>query len=220
MIKKNIFLLAIIFSLCSYGQNSFDYKRDYYTILKKTQIPDDSLNFDALKNRFIKNDTTLTDYEVLVLLIGFTSKSEYKPYTDLKIETDIYDLNGKRKYKKALNLADRFLIEHPLSQRALIEKSYALHKLGFDEEAKKYSDQFFKIMKAMAYSGNGDLNRPIFALSPNDGQNFIIKFLHLGIGKMASGNDLAGSFSDILEAIKDGKPQKLYFNIQHAIKKM
>lgn len=203
------------------AQTTFNYKDDFQSILAKTKDPKDNLNYEKLLNRFVKNDTTLTHFEVLALLIGFTDKPEYKPYGDLQMEREIYNLNDDGKYKEGLKAANAFLKKHPLSQKALIEKSYSFYKLGNQDSANYYSYQFRRIMQAMDFSGDGDKN-PIFALGPADGQDYITKHLACKIGMMGSGRDKNGYFLDMLEAIpKDGSdPYTLNFIIQHATEKM
>ena len=79
----------------------------------------------------------------------------------------------------------------------------------------------------MASTGDGlTPETAIFALGPVDGQNFIYKYTRSGIGLMGSGKDKDGNFLDILTAVKTNKTTgekmstTMYFNVQHAVKKM
>lgn len=216
-----IVLLFVIMSI--FGQETFNYNKDFKLILAKTKDKADRLSYDKLLIRFKSNDTALTDYEALALLIGFTNMPAYKPYSDLGIERAIYDLNGEGKYKAALSLADSFLRTHPLSEKALFEKAYSYHKLSNEDSAKYYVYQGQKIFSAMYFSGNGQSpDTPTFALGPADGQDYIRKFVGASIGIMGSGRDKDGNFLDILEAKPKGttKSVNLYFIIQHATAKM
>lgn len=220
---KKLFALSIlIISLKSFGQTTFSYKDDFKKVLAKTKDQNDSLFYDKLLNRFTANDTTLTDFEVLALLIGFTGKPEYKPYQDLDIEREIYKLNGEKKYQEGLDSANKFLKTHPLSVKTLFEKSYSFHKLEQKDSAQYYLYQGRRIFKAMYFSGDGKTpENPSFALGPADGQDYIRKFVGGKIGIMGSGRDKSGNFLDILEAkFDDGQTIKLYFVIQHATRKM
>ena len=84
------------------GQTTFNYKEDFKKVLLKTQNPSDNLYYEKLLKRFNVNDSTMTDFEVLALLIGFTDKPEYKPYQDITTEREIYNLNGEKNIKKPL----------------------------------------------------------------------------------------------------------------------
>lgn len=225
MIKKikTIGLLLLLAAVqISYGQTNFSYKDDFEKVLAKTKDQKDNLFYDKLLARFSVNDTTLTDYEVLALLIGFTDKKDYNPYQDINTEREIYKLNGDEKYQEGLDLANKFLKTHPLSVKALFEKSYSFHQLGQNDSARHYLIQGKRIFRAMYFSGDGKSKEtPTFALGPADGQDYIYKFVGADIGTMGSGSDKNGNFIDILEVkFEDGETMYLYFIIQHAIEKM
>ncbi|HQI70237.1 MAG TPA: DUF4919 domain-containing protein [Bacteroidales bacterium] len=211
-----------------YGQTIFNYKDDFKNILAKTKDQNENLSYDKLLKRFSVNDTTMTDFEVLALLIGFTDKQEFEPYKDLGMESKIYDMNGDGKFQEALDSANIFLKSHPLSVKVLFEKGYSFYKLGQKDSAAYYSYKGHRIFKAMNFSGDGKTpETPAFALGPADGQDYIYKFIgpQIGgarIGMMGSGEDKDGNFLDILEVVpKDGSPAyNLYFIIQHATDKM
>lgn len=220
--KKLFTLIISAITLTSFGQTTFNYKDDFKNVLAKTKDPNDNLSYDKLLKRFTANDTTLTDFEVLALLIGFTAKPEYKPYQDLDAERAIYNLNGENKYEEGLDSANKFLKTHPLSVKTLFEKSYSFYKLEQKDSAQYYLYQGRRIFKAMYFSGDGKTTEnPTFALGPADGQDFIRKFMGANIGIMGSGRDKSGNFLDILEAkFEDGRTMNLYFIIQHATAKM
>ena len=224
-------ILSVLFltaSLTAFGQEfEFDYHKDYEKILSQTNDTSSNLSYNKLLQRFEDNDTTLTDFEVLALLIGFTDNEHFKPYSYLTTEREIYSLNGNGKYEKALLMCDSFLVKVPVSQQALIEKSYSYHKLGQADSAQYYMWKFSRIMEAMAQSGDGfKPETAFFSLGPADGQNFIKKYLSSSIGTMGSGRDKHGNFVDILEVIwedeESGEQQSksLYFQIEHASKTM
>lgn len=222
---KKSFLIIILFTSCLtvIGQTTFSYKNDFKKILAKTKDKNDKLSYDKLLKRFDNNDSTLTDYEVLALLIGFTDKPEFKPYVDLNTERKIYDINGNGKFKEALDSANIFLKTHPLSIKVLFEKSYSFYKLEQNDSSQFYAEKGKRIFRAMNFSGNGKSPKsPTFALGPADGQDYIYKFIGAKIGTMGSGSDKNGNFLDILEVLpKDGKDSyNLYFIIQHATDKM
>lgn len=215
-------LLLLSLEQWASGQDSFNYNDDFKKLLARTNDPNDNLNYDKLLKRFAVNDTTLSDFEVLSLLIGFTDNPAYKPYADIAIERKIYDINGEGEYKKALESANEFLQTHPLSVKVLFEKAYSFHKLGQEDSASFYAYKGQRIFEAMYFSGNGMTpETPTFALGPADGQDYIYKFVGEGIGTMGSGRDENDNFLDILEVtFETGEKVNLYFIIQHATDKM
>ena len=79
-----ITVLSLIISMVSYGQEfKFNYQSDFSRILNRTMDQTDSLNYDKLLNRYRLNDRSLTDFEILALLIGFTNNQNFKPYSYL-----------------------------------------------------------------------------------------------------------------------------------------
>lgn len=226
MIKifKTLGLLVMLATgQATFGQTTFNYKNDFKKVLAKTKDQNDDLYYYKLLKRFSVNDTTLTDYEVLALLIGFTDRPAFKPYADLSIERKIYNINGEGKYKEALDSANIFLQTHPFSVKVLFEKGYSFHKLAQEDSASFYTYKGHRIFQAMYFSGNGTTpETPTFALGPADGQDYIRKYVRAKIGTMGSGRDKSGNFLDILEVVpKDGSASySLYFIIQHATDKM
>lgn len=222
MTKILAFTLLVMTGQIALAQTAFNYQSDFKSTLAKTKDSNDNLSYDRLLKRFNINDTTLTDYEVLALLIGFTDKADYKPYDDLAVEREIYKLNGEKRFQEGLDKANAFLKTHPVSVKALFEKSYSFHKLGQKDSAQYYLYKGKRIFTAMYFSGNGKTKETsTFALGPADGQDYIHKFVGADIGTMGSGQDENGNFLDILEAKFDnGKTLTLYFVIQHATNKM
>src|ERR1700749_2753486 len=180
--KKISTIILLLFAFTFFGQSTFNYKDFYKKILDKTKNASDNLSYNKLLKRFQANDTTLTNYEVLALLIGFTGKPEYKPYEDLETEREIYKLNGEKKYEEGLKLGKKFLKTHPLSVKTLFEISYSFHKLNKEDSSDIYMYRGAKIFEAMYFSGNGKSpETPTFALGPADGQDYIYKFVGAGI---------------------------------------
>ncbi len=226
--KIYLTIIGIFLSLFSICQEfKFDYHSDFDSILQLTNDSSSHLYYETLLNRFNRNDTTLSDFEVLALLIGFTDNECFKPYDYIDTERRIYQLNDDGKYNEAKAVCDSFLVKVPVSQSALIEKSYAFHKLNLSDSADYYFWRNMKIMYAMFHSGDGlTPETAFFSLGPSDGQNFIKKFLRCKIGTMGSIRDKYGNFIDVLELVyhdenTDEETRKLlYFQIEHAAKRM
>lgn len=216
-----LFFLGI--SMASFGQN-FDYQKDFDSYLGRSQDPASPFFYEKLLERFNAGDTALQSKEILHLLIGFTAKSEFRPYSYFRKERDAYSLVEGKEYQQGLVLADSLLSHIPVSQQAIISKAAALHYLGRTEESSLQIWKFDKIMRAMAWSGDGATpETAFFALGPADGQNFIEFFLGQSIGTMGSGSDRHGNFVDILEMVyvDEGGEQRavsVYFQIEHASK--
>lgn len=222
-----LFLIGTSLSQVHAQSMDFNYHRDFKNILEQTQNPKSDLNYDKLFPRYWNDDTTLTHYEMLALLIGFTSSEHFRPYSYLSTERWIYDLNEEEKFDEAIAACDSFLSFVPFSQRALYEKAYAFHRLEQKDSSKAYFKKFERIMVAMIESGDGLTPETAhFSLGPTDGQNLIRKVYRAGIGTMGSGSDEHGNFVDILEMVWEDKDtgerrsRDLFFQIQHATNTM
>jgi len=217
--KKLVLFLFPIFVFC---QNDFNYKKDFDNILKETKNNKSELYYGNLLERFNKIDTTLTNKQVLSLLIGFTDNKFYKPYKDIDFGRKLYKLNDDNKFDEVIITGNEFLKNHPFDIKSLYEVSYAYHKTNQQKIADDLLIKAKMILEAMYYSGNAEnINSPAFALNPSDGQDFIRKGIGAKIGKMGSSKDENGYFIDMLEAkFEDGNSKMLYFIIPHATKKM
>ena len=228
------FLILLICTCFISAQDKIDFKysRDYHRILELTKSDTSKLYYPNLYKRYIVGDTTLTNYEVLSLQIGYTDNENYWPYQDIETEREIWNLNEEKKYKKAIKSSNTLLSRNPFYMIACREKSYALGKIGQKDSADYYFNRFNQIVLSDLATGDGkSYETSWFVISPADGQWIIKLPLEGKICFMGSGRDKDKNFHDILgykpdnevDSQKDGKESDcihLYFNVQHAVKRM
>jgi hypothetical protein len=213
-------------SLCLFASahcfaQHFNYENDYPAILKRTQAKNDSLNYSVLLPKFLKNDSSLSVYETLCLMIGYSGLPVYKPFNDIKTERLLIQLNDSAKYETVLKICDTFLATHPLNQGGIIEKAYAYYKLNRNDSAAFYKEQFARIMATMDWSNDGRTpETAMFALGPDDGKNFADKYYHAEAGNTSTIINNYGNYCSSVEIIykKEGKQKSaiFYFVLQHA----
>lgn len=199
----------------------FNYERDYPALLKRTQHKGDSIYYFTLLPKFISNDSSMSVYETLCLMIGYTGLPEYKPFEDIKTERLLLKLNDSTQYESVLKICDTFLQRHPLNQAAIIEKAYAFYKLNKNDSAAFYKEQFARIMATMDWSNDGrTVDNAMFALGPDDGKNFADKYYHAEVAQVGTVTDSHGNYCSKVEMIykKEGKEHSIYFYfvLQHA----
>jgi len=217
--KPLLLLLTLVISGISLGQE-FDYHTDYKSLLEQTQDSTSSNFYPKLLERFNRNDSTMTNMEVLTLQIGFTVNTNYKPYKTIETEREIMKLIGQKSYKKAISACNGLLESNPINFTALMEKGFAYMKLKKDS-TEFHKEKFMKVVYAIMASGNGSKERPHFVLSPLDGQTLSTHILGGSLGTMGSGRDENGYFLDILEVYIEGKTlETKYFHINHASETM
>ena len=225
-LHKKIWLIACLFiNAATFGQSTphldFNYRRDFDRFLEYTKDSESDMYYNKLLYRFQANDTSLTDEEVLTLMIGFTDKSTYRPLEDLVKEKEIYNLVNNSNYQIATQVARRFLQTHPLNLLALHQITVAFNSLNQKDSANRYMHKHMKIMDAMIYSGSGkNPDNPIFALNLADGEYFT-KNIGFDIVKKNTDWNKKGEFMEIIQATDPKLTTKiLYFNIHHAKNKV
>ena len=112
--KYVITFFILLLTYNGFSQNfDFYYNTDFSKILEETKNKESELYYPTQIIRFIKNDTTLTDFEVLALLIGFTDDENYNAYGDITLERDIYSLSDEGTYEEAITKGLDFIKTHP-----------------------------------------------------------------------------------------------------------
>jgi hypothetical protein len=213
---------------------TFLYKKDFKAWLDSSQDITSTLYYPVLLTRFLANDSSLTNAEVLNLMIGFTENPKYKPLEDMEIEGEIFEMTKAGRLEDALAKSLPYLKTHPLSLLVLRETSYAYGKLSryyennqiFDtailymDSSVYYMSLNDKIMEAMIFSGKGrTAETPIFALGLNDGEHFIPN-----VGYKIEEKDTEwnrdGDFLEKIKAADNLTAKTFYFVIQHAKQKI
>jgi hypothetical protein len=219
--KKIYALFLAILSFTCTAQEVFNYEKDFKTVLARTKDPHDSLYYQKLLPRYYANDTSLTNFEVLSLLIGYTDNPAYKPHTDLIKEKEIHSLNLRGEYANALVEANEFLLLHPFSVKAIFAKAYAFNNLEKEDSAGFYAFRGFSIFHAMELTGDGRSSEtPFFSLGAEDGQDYIRRAVGVSVGKKGMGQDRNGNALNVIEArAENGNAILLYFLIQHTMDK-
>lgn len=202
---KKLFFFVLLINI-SFAQEAFNYKKHFNLMQKESKDPNSVMFYDKQLKKYTSNDTLQTDNEMLHLLIGYTTKEEYKPYQDLLAANTLFKLNESGKFQTAKDQAEKILKKNPFHIKVMIELSYSLTNLGKLEESKVIQYRMFKIYKAMLYSCSGrPQENTIFALAPNDGQSFVKYLLREPIVKTSSGKDKEGNTVEIISALKNGK---------------
>lgn len=203
----------------AFSQSVFDYQKQFDSIAKLSKDSNSEMFYEKQLKKYLNNDKSQTDKEMLYLMIGYSATQNYKPYSDLLAANDIFKLNESGKYQTASDKAIKILNKNPFHLKVMIEYSYALTGLGKTDEADAIKFRMFKIYKAMYFSCNGNPNKyAVFELAPNDGQNFIKYYIRWQLGKISSGKDEYGKAIDIIEAKNDKQTQIFHFSINHAKK--
>lgn len=214
-------VLLCIVCVSVFAQPAFDYKRDFKPFMEQSQDRQSPLYYQKLLIRFLDRDTSLSNMEMMALMIGYTEDSHYKPFEDMEPEKEIFDMNEEGAYDEVITKSRKYLQTHPLSLRVNKEISYAYHQKQNEDSATYYMDLVEKIMNAMIYSGTGKKpNSPIFSLGLADGEYFIPNVGLKILDKDTDWND-NNHFLEVIKASKSGDDEIIYyFVIEHAKQKI
>lgn len=203
------------------ARSTFDYARDFKNILEQTKDRSSPLYYHKLLPKFLNEDSTITRAETLALLIGYTEDPHFKPWDDMQVEKEIFDMNDTADYEGSLEASKTYLQTHPLSLRVLKERSFSYHQLKNKDSAQYFMDLVDKVMGAMIYSGKGRKpENPIFSLGLADGEYFIPNVGMTVAGKTTEWNK-HNHFMEVIDAMNEmGEHNKYYFVIQHAKEKI
>lgn len=219
--KKCLLVAFALIHCCAFAQEKFNYKTDYSAVVARTKDKKDKLFYDTQIKRFTSNDATLTDFEVLALMVGFSGRPEFNPTKDLFKESIVYELNASEKYAEASGMASKELKINPLSLKGIYGKSYALLKLQQKDSANFYAKQWQKILKAMFLSGKGmSAADPIFSLGPVDGKEFVNMFIGGTVASNKTEKDKDGRVLEVYDVALENKKLTLYFIIDHAARRL
>lgn len=218
-------LLSFLLSNLAFSQDNidFDYSKDYNSILKLTKDSSSDIFYKDLFKRFEQADSTLTNYEMIALQIGYTDNPNYWPYQDITLEREIWSLNEEKEFDKAKSKLDTLLSNNPFSILGHREMSYVYSKLGDKSKTDLHFRKFDLVVSSVLSTGDGtSYESSWFTLSPADGQWIIKLAFSQSICSMGSGRDEDGNFHDILGIQYEDSEDctELFFNIGPASSRM
>lgn len=213
---KSLYTLIIcIISFSVNAQATFNYKKDFKKIQIKSQKGFDDFYYEKLFKRYNRNDSTLSNQEMLALLIGYTARPEFKPYENVfksKDNKPADNLNVRDEINKALTINK----SNPFELENILKLGYLYMTNSQEDSAKYYVFRAKKIFKAMRFSGDGKTKEtPMFSLGPYDGKYFVESFLGKNVFLRGSTYD---SSNQLLEIVKTDSTEagNFYFIIDHA----
>lgn len=219
--KRLFFILIFLaFSVPGFNQE-FDYYSDFNKIRKETKKKKSATNYEKLLDRYLKPDTTLSDFEVLSLMIGFVNQKQYDPLLISAYTAELYELNRAEQYDTALIKAKNLFQIYPLSEQLLVETAYSLFGLNQLDSAKYYGRLQKSLLRAMNISGDGlTKESPIFSLDKIACQNYVLLYLRRGLGFIWTIKDSQGQPIEMIETFienDDGTEsvEILFFKCEH-----
>lgn len=183
-------------------------------------VTDDKSEFkyEKLLDHF-NNEKSLTDYQVYLLLIGYTQTDKYNPYNYDAID-NIYSLANKGQIDEAIKNGEELLKTNPLNPSLNRVLMFCYRKKGEENKAEYYHKRMLTVFNAMLFTGEGICEKPYVTFWVKEEYNFA---RHLGLsptGQYAT-EMCKGIMADKLETYNPQTEQKeiIYFNIMPIVKK-
>ncbi|MCB0538433.1 MAG: DUF4919 domain-containing protein [Bacteroidetes bacterium] len=223
LIEKNNEMVRL-YSFNKTDKRSIPHNIEYSVIanidsLNKVVTDDDSgFKYEMLLADF-NNEKSLTDYQVYLLLIGYTQTDNYNPYNYNAIDT-IYSLAIEGQIDEAIKNGEELLKSNPLNPSLNRELMYCYRKKGDENKAEYYHRRMLTVFSAMLYTGQGTCEKPYVTFWVREEYNFA---RHLGLtptGQYSTGM-CTGGMADKLETYNPMTEENefIYFNIMPIVKK-
>jgi Domain of unknown function (DUF4919) len=175
MNKLGLIGLLTLLTILNLNGQTFDYSKDYKRILKETGDPKGKYFYDTLRNRFLRDDKTLTNADLIALQIGFSQKDGYNPYGDIDLDRAFIGSANRDDTDTTVWYGTEYLKRNPVSLSANFALWKAYEKRNQNDLAEKYKSRFQRLVDSILTTGDG-VNKHYFVLSPINGQILIRKY--------------------------------------------
>jgi hypothetical protein len=158
--KKYLFLFLAFCSFLCFSQESNFEKPNYNSIKKNIEDKDSNFYYTNLMNRFVANDTLLTNDEYRHLYLGYVFNSKYNPFYNPKDQDNLLNYYKSEKlsetdYEDIIKISEKALLDFPFDLRVMNFLGYVYHLKGDEVSAKKTSDKFHKLVETILSTGDG-----------------------------------------------------------------
>ena len=188
---KKIFVSLLVFSFALLYNHVFsqpvtkppDYKKIQEAIFNTAS----NYYYPKLFERYVKNDTTLSEEDYWYLYFGYTYHKDYKPFGFSKLIDTIQKYIAIEKPTiKELDLIIRYAKmieeEYPFSLRVQNYLGYAYSKKGDKSSASKISFKTNKLLVTMLRSGDGKTKETAWHIISIDNEYDIMMALNVQYG--------------------------------------
>ena len=174
--------------------------------------------FEMYLIRF-NNDEVMSNYEVYLMLVGYTQTKDYNPYNYNAID-DIYELADNGLIDDAIDKGENLLLTNPLNPSLNRVLMYCCRTKGDKEKAEYYHSRILKVFDAMLFTGKGSCEEPYVTFWVREEYNFL-SYIGLAPAGRNSTGMCTGGMADMLQAYSPRTEEKetVHFNIMPIFKK-
>ena len=218
--KKLFFLwIFILFTPFMIQAQEGDFQAPDYEAIQKKMTENPNL-YPSIEARFLRADFSLTEEEINIFYYGKIFRDDYSPYQNIEwtknIRTIMTSDQVKRSIlKKELKNINKSLSEYPVSIESLFIKYVICLELygqgSTEEQQSKF--QLVSIMKAIAYTGDGESMESAFYVTHVPDEHSIMQLAGWS-WKQQSLHENEGQYYDRFELEENEEGlEELYFNI-------
>ena len=191
---------------------SYDKITDFERLNNEVVNKESSYYYPRQLKKFNKGQK-LSNYEMYLLLIGYTQTDDYNPYNYSQID-ELYAMVESKAYDKAIKFGENLLKSNPLNPAIFAELIYSYQQLGQEEKVKYYKKKRSSVFEAMLYSGTGSKEEPYVTIWVKE-EYTLVKYLGLKSTGQVSFNLETEMATDKMEVINTHSKQKgyIYFNV-------
>jgi len=178
--------------------------------------PKSHFYYPHLLERFLSDDSTLTDDELALLSHGYSCTPDYHPYGQSLTEDSLYTFNRSKDFASTLRAGERYLRTNPVSLRAHFAMVVALRNLGRPDEFHRYQSRMFQLLRAVTSTGSGGSTDSAMAVINASDEYLILGYLGFTSGSQSLLTGPGGRSYDKLDAVSRNDPQtkkEFYFDI-------
>ena len=209
--------LIILLFLCFISNTAFAQEPIHKVDLKAAQklINDSSARYGYYKllDRFLNNDTTLSDSDYVMMYIGYALSGLYHPKPQNEMEDSISSLLRANNFVAVKALAKNYLQYNPISFSANMDLGLAYQQSKRTDSAKIYLYRGIHIFRAIAITGNGYSPDSAFIVTGGKDPYVLMGILKLHSRKTEILRKDGSSYKVMNIVMGKKQIKKMYFNV-------
>ncbi|WP_316633379.1 DUF4919 domain-containing protein [uncultured Flavobacterium sp.] len=160
MIRKILYLTVLLLTIPSFSQDATFRTPDYKTIQKEITDKKSPFYYPKLMERFVSNDSLLTNDDYQHLYLGYVFQPKYNAFWKSPDEEKLREFYSKEKleakdYDEIIKLANHSLSDFPFDLRQLNFLSTVYHLKGDKKSSNIAFLKFHNILNAIFSTGDG-----------------------------------------------------------------
>mgnify|MGYP000947732141 FL=1 len=209
-------VFALTYSVMSQSINFIT--PDYQQIKLRIEDKESMFYYPPLFERYVKNDTTITEEEMHYLYFGYTFQKNYSPYYRHSLLKDFVEYFKKENINEAdirtiISMGNTILKDDPFNIRVMTLLGYTYYKKGDMDMAKVIWRKNAFVMNAILSSGDGESDSTAYYVINTADEYHIIRKMEATFGQQGL-SPYKDQMIDVMSITdKNGDEKTLHFNV-------